>query len=96
MPGGKITGKSKKIKAGLVVLNLPDGQMYPGSQAEAMEEMEKKKDLCERLFEFSVAVTGLLKNLPSSPENKAVRSQLSKGVFWNVQIRGFSIRIIKS
>ncbi len=39
---------------------------------------EKKNDLCESLFEFSVAVIEFLKTLPYSPENKTIRTQLSK------------------
>ena len=35
-------------------------------------------DLCERLFEFSVSVIQFLKTLPYSPENKTIRTQLSK------------------
>ncbi len=38
----------------------------------------KKKDLNERLFEFAVKVIEFLKRLPYSPENKTIRSQLSK------------------
>ena len=41
--------------------------------------MEKKKnDLCDRLFEFAVRVIEFLKTLPYSPENKTIRTQLSK------------------
>ncbi|MGA1977578.1 MAG: four helix bundle protein [Bacteroidales bacterium] len=40
--------------------------------------MEKKNDLCERLFEFAVRVIEFLKTLPFSPENKTIRTQLSK------------------
>jgi four helix bundle protein len=39
---------------------------------------EKKKDLCDRLFEFAVKVIEFLKTLPYSPENKTIRTQLSK------------------
>jgi len=39
---------------------------------------EKKNDLCERLFEFAVKVIEFLKTLPYSPENKTIRTQLSK------------------
>jgi len=39
---------------------------------------EKKNDLCERLFEFAVKVIDFLKTLPYSPENKTIRTQLSK------------------
>src|SRR5664280_360969 len=39
---------------------------------------EKKNDLCERLFEFAVKVIEFLKILPYSPENKTIRTQLSK------------------
>jgi four helix bundle protein len=39
---------------------------------------EKKNDLCERLFEFAVTVIEFLKTLPYSPENKTIRTQLSK------------------
>jgi len=39
---------------------------------------EQKKDLCERLFEFAVKVIEFLKTLPYSPENKTIRTQLSK------------------
>jgi four helix bundle protein len=39
---------------------------------------EKKNDLCERLFEFAVRVIEFLKSLPYSPENKTIRTQLSK------------------
>ncbi|HEX7493598.1 MAG TPA: four helix bundle protein [Bacteroidales bacterium] len=38
----------------------------------------KKNDLCERLFEFAVKVIEFLKTLPFSPENKTIRTQLSK------------------
>jgi four helix bundle protein len=38
----------------------------------------KKNDLCERLFEFAVRVIEFLKTLPYSPENKTIRTQLSK------------------
>ena len=40
--------------------------------------MEKKNDLCERLFEFAVKVIDFLKTLPYSPENRTIRTQLSK------------------
>jgi four helix bundle protein len=39
---------------------------------------EKKNDLCARLFEFAVRVIEFLKTLPYSPENKTIRTQLSK------------------
>ena len=39
---------------------------------------ERKNDLCERLFEFAVRVIEFLKTLPYSPENKTIRTQLSK------------------
>jgi four helix bundle protein len=39
---------------------------------------EKKNDLCERLFEFSVRVIEFLKTLTYTPENKTIRTQLSK------------------
>lgn len=39
---------------------------------------EKRNDLCERLFEFAVRVIEFLKTLPFSPENKTIRTQLSK------------------
>ena len=42
-----------------------------------MEE-ERKNDLCERLFEFAVRVIEFLKTLPYTPENKTIRTQLSK------------------
>jgi len=38
----------------------------------------KKNDLCERLFEFAVRVIEFLKTLPYTPENKTIRTQLSK------------------
>lgn len=40
--------------------------------------MEMKNDLAERLFEFAVRVMEFLKILPYSPENKTIRTQLSK------------------
>ncbi len=40
--------------------------------------VETKNDLCDRLFEFAVRVIEFLKTLPYSPENKTIRSQLSK------------------
>ncbi|MBP7731974.1 MAG: four helix bundle protein [Bacteroidales bacterium] len=40
--------------------------------------MEKKNDLVERLFEFAVRVIEFLKTLPYSPENKTIRTQLSR------------------
>ena len=39
---------------------------------------EKKYDLCERLFEFAVRIIEFLKTLPYSPENRTIRTQLSK------------------
>jgi four helix bundle protein len=39
---------------------------------------EKKNDLCERLFEFAVRVIEFLPKLPDTPENKILRSQLTK------------------
>ena len=39
---------------------------------------EKKNDLCKRLLEFAVRVIEFLKTLPYSPENKTIRTQLSK------------------
>jgi four helix bundle protein len=39
---------------------------------------EKQNDLCERLFEFAVKVIEFLQTLPYSPENKTIRTQLSK------------------
>jgi hypothetical protein len=44
--------------------------------------MEKKNDLCERLFEFAVRVIEFLKTLSYSPENKTIRTQLSKSADW--------------
>ena len=38
----------------------------------------RKNDLCERLFEFAVRVIVFLKTLPYTPENKTIRTQLSK------------------
>src|SRR5512135_2316931 len=37
-----------------------------------------KNDLCDRLFEFAVRVIEFLKTLPYTPENKTIRTQLSK------------------
>jgi four helix bundle protein len=39
---------------------------------------ERKNDLCERLFEFAVKVIEFLKTLQYTPENKIIRSQLTK------------------
>jgi four helix bundle protein len=39
---------------------------------------EKKNDLCERLFEFAVRVIEFLPSLPNTPENKILRSQLTR------------------
>jgi four helix bundle protein len=39
---------------------------------------ERKNDLCDRLFEFTVRVIEFLKTLPFTPENKTIRIQLSK------------------
>jgi len=39
---------------------------------------EKKNDLADRLFEFAVRVIEFLKTLPYCPENKTIRTQLSK------------------
>jgi four helix bundle protein len=41
-------------------------------------EEKKKYDLAERLFEFAVRVIEFLRTLPYSPENKTIRTQLSK------------------
>lgn len=38
----------------------------------------RTNDLCERRFEFAVQTIDLLKTLPYSPENKTIRTQLSK------------------
>ncbi len=38
----------------------------------------ERNNLTERLFEFAVKVIDFLKTLPYSPENKTIRSQLSK------------------
>ena len=35
-------------------------------------------DLCDRLFEFAVRVIEFLNTLPYTPENKTIRTQLSK------------------
>ncbi len=40
--------------------------------------MERRNDLVERLFEFAVRVIEFLKTLPYTPENKTIRTQLSK------------------
>jgi four helix bundle protein len=40
--------------------------------------LDNNNDLCERLFEFAVRVIDFLKTLPYSPENKTIRTQLSK------------------
>ncbi len=40
--------------------------------------MEKKNDLSDRLFEFAVRVINFLKTISYSPENKTIRTQLSK------------------
>jgi len=40
--------------------------------------VEKRNDLSDRLFEFAVRIIEFLKTLPYSPENKTIRSQLSK------------------
>jgi four helix bundle protein len=40
--------------------------------------LDNNNDLCERLFEFAVRVIEFLKTLPYSPENKTIRTQLSK------------------
>jgi four helix bundle protein len=39
---------------------------------------ERKNDLCERTFEFAVRGIEFLKTLSYSPENKTIRTQLSK------------------
>ena len=41
-------------------------------------KVEKRNDLSDRLFEFAVKVIEFLKTIPYSPENKTIRSQLSK------------------
>jgi len=40
--------------------------------------MERRNDLVERLFEFAVRVIEFLKTLPYTPENRTIRTQLSK------------------
>jgi len=40
--------------------------------------VEKKNDLSDRLFEFAVRVINFLKTISYSPENKTIRTQLSK------------------
>jgi four helix bundle protein len=39
---------------------------------------EKSNDLCKRLFEVAVKVIEFLKTLHYAPENKTIRTQLSK------------------
>lgn len=39
---------------------------------------QAQNDLCERLFEFAVRTIEFLKTLPYTPENKTIRTQLSK------------------
>ena len=39
---------------------------------------EKKKDLSERLFEFAATIIEFLKTLPYCPENRTIRTQLSR------------------
>ena len=67
--GNKIKDKRQKIKG-------EETKIKDKRQKTKVEE--KKNDLCERLFEFSVAVIEFLKTLPYSPENKTIRTQLSK------------------
>jgi four helix bundle protein len=55
---------------------MPIGKTKDKSKKIKVEE--KKNDLCERLFEFAVRVIEFLKTLPYTPENKTIRTQLSK------------------
>jgi four helix bundle protein len=57
---------------------LPKGKRKTKDKREKIKVEEKKKDLCERLFEFAVRVIEFLKTLPFTPENKTIRTQLSK------------------
>ena len=54
----------------------PDGKIKDKSKKIKVEE--KRYDLCERLFEFAVRVIEFFKTLPYTPENKTIRTQLSK------------------
>lgn len=49
-----------------------------------------KNDLCERLFEFAVAVIKFLKTMPYSPENKTIRISLRE-----MRESNYWLRIIK-
>ena len=57
---------------------MPDGKTKTKDKSKKTKVEEKKKDLCERLFEFAVRVIEFLKTIPYSPENKTIRTQLSK------------------
>ena len=56
----------------------PSGRQNIKVTRQKLRMEEKKNDLCERLFEFAVRVIEFLKTLPYSPENKTIRTQLSK------------------
>jgi four helix bundle protein len=75
VPEGKTKDKSKKIKVKLKIKEWSVGQIKRRTQIIAMDN---NNDLCERLFEFAVRVIEFLKTLPYSPENKTIRTQLSK------------------
>jgi four helix bundle protein len=75
VPEGKTKDKSKKIKVKLKIKEWSVGQIKRRTQFIAMDN---NNDLCERLFEFAVKVIEFLKTLPYSPENKTIRTQLSK------------------
>ncbi len=63
---------------------MPDGKTKVEAKTHSvawgkkMKVVEKKNDLCEKLFEFAVGVIEFLKTLPYSPENKTIKTQLSK------------------
>jgi four helix bundle protein len=54
------------------------GEVKIKDKSKKIKVEEKKNDLCERLFEFAVRVIEFLKTLPYTPENKTIRTQLSK------------------
>ena len=63
-----------------MLINNSRFELKTKDKSKKTKVMEKKNDLCDRLFELAVRVIEFLKTLPYSPENKTIRTQLSKSV----------------
>ncbi len=79
---GKCSELQEKVPCQTDRMVGTDGaKAYPEGKTKDKREkikVEKRNDLSDRLFEFAVRIIEFLKTLPYSPENKTIRSQLSK------------------